>query len=442
MGLTAFSLSNIWFALETADEEHSIFDFDVLLANATLLKTVGMSLVAILLATELNVFHRILDTVSLTLDQWAICFVVSLAMLVVAEGRKLLGIHTVEPARQNIAAPVPVPGELKERPMVKISNKRIAQFIEPFRVKPGSKVRLPHDFDPERSSGLGAPRMPKRLLAQGVELLADYQARLAAQDTYGLLVVLQAMDAAGKDGTIRHVMSGVNPQGVSVHSFKVPVRRGPRPRLPVALPAGCRSAARSPIFNRSHYEEVLVVRVHPEFLKNQKLPPSLRRGKDIWQRRYRSINDWERHLVENGIRVVKLFLNVVNEEQRRRFLSRIDEPEKNWKFSTNDAKERTFWNDYQKAFAEVLCHTSTEWAPWYVIPADSKPFARVAAAAVIANALIDIDPQYPTVSKEQRDMLQGMRAQLGGPDTGDGHHADTAPAGAAEAVAVNDKKKS
>jgi len=327
--------------------------------------------------------------------------------------------------------------------MVKISNKRIAEFIEPFRVKPGSRVRLPHDFDPEAGKRARRTADAKEILAQGVEMLADYQARLAAQDTYGLLVVLQAMDAAGKDGTIRHVMSGVNPQGVSVHSFKVPSSEDLDHDFLWRYQKVSPERGSIAIFNRSHYEEVLVVRVHPEFLKSQKLPPSLRSGKDIWQRRYRSINDWEQHLVENGIRVVKLFLNVSNEEQRRRFLSRIDEPEKNWKFSANDAKERTFWNSYQKAFAEVLTHTSTEWAPWYVIPADSKPFARVAAAAVIANALIDIDPQYPTVSKEQRDVLQGMRASLGGTDSNDGHHADhAAEETTAEAVAGNGKKKS
>jgi len=325
----------------------------------------------------------------------------------------------------------------------KISPKRIAEFIEPFKVKPGSRVRLPKDFDPAAGKRDRRGANAKEVLAQGVEMLADYQARLAAQDTFGLLVILQAMDAAGKDGTIRHVMSGVNPQGVSVHSFKVPSSEDLDHDFLWRYQKVSPERGSIAIFNRSHYEEVLVVRVHPEFLKSQKLPPSLRRGKDIWQRRYRSINDWEQHLVENGIRVVKLFLNVSNEEQRRRFLSRIDEPDKNWKFSTNDAKERTFWNDYQKAFAEVLSHTSTEWAPWYVIPADSKPFARVAAAAVIANALIDIDPQYPTVSKEQRDMLQGMRAQLGGHDAGDGHHAnDATQEGAAEAVAVGDKGKS
>jgi PPK2 family polyphosphate:nucleotide phosphotransferase len=325
--------------------------------------------------------------------------------------------------------------------MVKISNKRIAEFIEPFRVKPGSKVRLPHDFDPEAGKRARRAADAKEILAQGVEMLADYQARLAAQDTYGLLVVLQAMDAAGKDGTIRHVMSGVNPQGVSVHSFKVPSSEDLDHDFLWRYQKVAPERGSIAIFNRSHYEEVLVVRVHPEFLERQKLPPALRRGKDIWQRRYRSINDWEYHLVENGIRVVKLFLNVSNDEQRRRFLSRIDEPEKNWKFSSNDAKERTFWNDYQKAFAEMLSHTSTDHAPWYVIPADSKPFARVAAAAVIANALIDIDPQYPRVSKEQRELLQGMRAGLGGADAADGHHAGrAAQEPATAAVASNGKK--
>src|SRR4051812_16193268 len=327
--------------------------------------------------------------------------------------------------------------------MVKISDKRIAEFIEPFRVKPGSKVRLPHDFDPQAGKRTRRQADAKEVLAQGVELLADYQARLAAQDTYGVLVVLQAMDAAGKDGTIRHVMSGVNPQGVSVHSFKVPSSEDLDHDFLWRYQKVAPERGSIAIFNRSHYEEVLVVRVHPEFLKKQKLPPALRHGKDIWQRRYRSINDWEHHLVENGIRVVKLFLNLSNEEQRRRFLSRIDEPEKNWKFSPNDARERTFWNDYQKAFADVLSKTSTEWAPWYVIPADSKPFARVAAAAVIANALIDIDPQYPRVSKEQRDVLQGMRADLGGTDANDGHHADRASEEVAvEAVTATAKKNS
>jgi PPK2 family polyphosphate:nucleotide phosphotransferase len=271
-------------------------------------------------------------------------------------------------------------------------------------------VRLSRDFDPsiERDR---SKEEAERILAQGVELLAEYQARLAAQDTYALVVILQAMDAAGKDGTIRHVMSGVNPQGVEVHSFKAPsaeeldhdyLWRYSR-RLPARGHIG--------IFNRSHYEELLVVRVHPTILAAQKLPPSARRG-DIWTRRFREVNDWERYLSDQGYRFVKLFLNLSKEEQRRRFLARIDEPDKNWKFSANDVKERAYWDDYQQAFSDVLSNTSTPWAPWHVIPADDKPLARVAAAAVIANALIQIDPRYPTVSAEARAALQEARVAL------------------------------
>jgi PPK2 family polyphosphate:nucleotide phosphotransferase len=219
------------------------------------------------------------------------------------------------------------------------------------------------------------------------------------------------MDAAGKDGTIRHVMSGVNPQGVEVHAFKTPsfeeldhdyLWRYAR-RLPARGHIG--------IFNRSHYEEVLIVRVHPEILDRQKLPPSARRG-DIWKRRFREINDWERYLSDQGYRIVKLFLNLSKEEQRRRFLDRIEESEKNWKFRASDIRERGYWDDYQKAYGDVLSHTSTEWAPWYVIPADDKPYARVAAAAVIANALIKLDPRYPTVSDEARAALLAAKAEL------------------------------
>jgi PPK2 family polyphosphate:nucleotide phosphotransferase len=244
-----------------------------------------------------------------------------------------------------------------------------------------------------------------------VEMLAEYQARLAAQDTYALLVVFQAMDAAGKDGTIRHVMSGVNPQGVEVNSFKGPsaeeLDHDYLWRYQRKLPA----RGHIGIFNRSHYEEMLVVRVHPEILDRQQLPPSSRKG-DIWQRRFREVNDWEHFLYDQGYRIVKIFLNLSREEQRRRFVSRIDEPEKNWKFSAADVRERGFWDDYQKAFSEVLSNTSTDWAPWYVIPADDKPFARVAAAGVIADALIRIDPKFPTVSPEAREALQAARVQL------------------------------
>jgi PPK2 family polyphosphate:nucleotide phosphotransferase len=291
------------------------------------------------------------------------------------------------------------------------ARKRIDEFIAPFRVKPGSKVTLAHDFDPSFKAGIEKKKRGVELLETGVQMLTEYQARLAAQDKWGVLVVLQAMDAAGKDGTIRHVMSGVNPQGVAVHSFKVPsaeeldhdfLWRYAR-RLPARGEIG--------IFNRSHYEEVLVVRVHPENLDRQKLPKKTQHG-DIWERRYRAINDWERYLCENGFRVVKLFLNLSEEEQRRRLLRRIDLPSHNWKFSAADLHERARWRDYQKAISQCLSHTSTEWAPWYVIPADRKWFARIGAAAVIVQALMEIDPQFPAVDDEQRKALLEVKAQL------------------------------
>ncbi len=242
-------------------------------------------------------------------------------------------------------------------------------------------------------------------------MLAEYQDRLAAQDTYGLLVVLQGIDAAGKDGTVRHVMSGVNPQGVTVHSFKVPSEEELSHdflwRYARHLPA----RGQIGIFNRSQYEEVLVVRVHPELLDNERLPAAAgRRG--IWGRRYREINEWERGLVDNGFKIVKLFLNISREEQRIRFLKRIDRPEKNWKFSAADVAERASWNAYQRAFSEMLTHTSTDWAPWYVIPSDHKWFARIAVGAVLVHALVELDPQYPTVSPEARAALLQARTQL------------------------------
>jgi PPK2 family polyphosphate:nucleotide phosphotransferase len=296
--------------------------------------------------------------------------------------------------------------------MAELTPRRIAKFIEPFRVEPGKRVRLPGDFDPAGTREQSKAEA-KEILASGVELLAEYQTRLAAQDTYGVVMVLQAMDAAGKDGTISHIMSGVNPQGVQVSSFKIPSSEDLdhdylwryAKRLPERGNIG--------IFNRSYYEEVLVVRVHPQILLGQKLPPKLR-GRDIWNRRFREINDWEHYLTDQGFRFVKMFLNVSKEEQRRRFLSRIDEPDKNWKFSPNDVKERAYWDDYQKAFSEVLSNTSTPWAPWYVIPADDKPFARVAAAGVLAHTLIEIDPRFPKVSAEVKAALQAAKVDLEG----------------------------
>jgi len=294
--------------------------------------------------------------------------------------------------------------------LTRVQRKRLEEFIAPFRVKPGSKVTLAKDFDPSFKEGI-KKKEGVELLKLGVQLLTEYQARLAAQDTWGVLVVLQALDAAGKDGTIRHVMSGVNPQGVSVHSFKVPsaeeldhdfLWRYVR-RLPGRGEIG--------IFNRSHYEEVLVVRVHPELLDRQKLPAKAKK-RDIWKRRYREINDWERHLTDNGFRIVKVFLNLSKEEQRIRFLRRLDLPDHNWKFSHADVNERDCWDDYQKAFSEMLLHTSTDWAPWYVIPADRKWFGRIGAASVLVHTLMEIDPRFPVVGHEQREALREAKRTL------------------------------
>jgi PPK2 family polyphosphate:nucleotide phosphotransferase len=295
--------------------------------------------------------------------------------------------------------------------MADVRAERIAELVKPLRVKPGSRVHLPKHFDPVWKAGLVKKKDGADLLQTGIAMLADYQARLAAQDTYGVLVCLQALDAGGKDGTIRHVMSGVNPQGVQVRGFKVPSSE--ELDHDFLWRYACRLPARGEIgiFNRSHYEEVLVVRVHPEVLDRQRLPDSAK-GKDIWARRYRDINNWEQYLSDNGFRLVKLFLNLSKEEQRTRFLKRIDLPEKNWKFSSADARERLRWDDYQLAFSEMLSATSTEWAPWYVIPADRKWFARICAAAVIVHTLIGIDPQFPTVSEAQRQQLVAAKADL------------------------------
>ncbi len=289
--------------------------------------------------------------------------------------------------------------------------KTLAAFIEPLRVEPGRHVVLSRDFDPGYKADFLTKEDGEGLLQRGVEVLAEYQERLAAQDTYAVLLCLQALDAAGKDGTIRHVMSGVNPQGVHVTSYKAPsaeeldhdyLWRCAR-NLPARGDIG--------IFNRSYYEEVLVVRVHPSILTNQRLPESAR-GEDVWKRRYREINDWERYLVDNGFIVLKVFLNLSKDEQRKRFLERVNEPEKNWKFSAADARERQYWDDYQEAYSQMLSHTSTEWAPWYVVPADRKWFARICVSAILAHALMAIDPKFPVLDAAGKAALEEARAQL------------------------------
>jgi PPK2 family polyphosphate:nucleotide phosphotransferase len=287
----------------------------------------------------------------------------------------------------------------------------LRRLAHQLRVPPDTRAVLPGGFDPRHTATFVHKADAEASLQAGIQQLTHYQARLAAQDSYGLLVILQGLDAAGKDGAVKHVMSGINPQGVRVTSFKVPSAEDLNHdflwRYTRELPA--RGAIG--IFNRSHYEEVLVVRVHPENLEREHLPVEARR-KDVWERRFRDINDWERHLVDNGIRVVKLFLNVSKEEQRNRLLDRIDDPDKNWKFSPGDIAERGHWDEYQHAYADVLSHTSTERAAWHVVPADHKWFARLAVAAVIVDALATLNPQFPKLGAAARRELAAARAQL------------------------------
>jgi PPK2 family polyphosphate:nucleotide phosphotransferase len=274
---------------------------------------------------------------------------------------------------------------------------------DPFIVPPGKRIRL-KDYDPGFTSHFESEDEASAKLKKDVVRLAKHHDMLYAQSTYALLVVLQGMDTSGKDGTIRHVMSGVNPQGTQVHSFKAPSTEELNHdflwRSAKVLP----ERGRICIFNRSYYEEVLVVRVHPELLQAQRLPAGSD-GKHLWKQRFEDINNFEKYLVGNGIIVLKFFLHLSKAEQRRRLLARIDEPEKNWKFSLSDLKERGYWDDYQKAYEDALIHTSTSWAPWYVVPADHKWFTRAVVADVIASKLKSLELAYPQISKADRQHL-------------------------------------
>jgi PPK2 family polyphosphate:nucleotide phosphotransferase len=277
--------------------------------------------------------------------------------------------------------------------------------------QPGEKVSLKKDFDPGFTGGFDDKTGALEHVAGNVQRLSDLQQRLYAQDTYGILIILQAMDAAGKDGAIRHVMAGVNPQGCHVTSFKSPsseeLDHDYLWRATKALPA----RGMIGIFNRSYYEEVLAVRVHPEFLAKQNLPSNGRRS-DIWKQRFQEINNFEKYLTNNGIGVIKFFLNISRKEQRKRFISRIDQPEKNWKFSVADYQERTRWDEYQSAIEEMLEHTSTESAPWFVVPSNNKWFARLAISESICSYMEQLDLQFPKVSEARMAELQGIRKQL------------------------------
>ena len=290
--------------------------------------------------------------------------------------------------------------------------KQARKYSEPFCITNGKKFRL-KDVDPGDTLKFESDEQQKaeEALAAGVEVLAELQEKLWAQDRWAVLIIFQAMDAAGKDGAIKHVMSGVNPQGCEVTSFKAPsaeeldhdfLWRCAR-RLP--------ERGRIGIFNRSYYEETLVVRVHQNFLDGQKLPPNLK-SKNIWKRRFRDITNFERYLTHNGISVLKFFLHVSKEEQQKRFLARIDDASKNWKFSLNDVREREHWDDYMDAYEQTIRHTASKYAPWYVVPADTKWFTRLVVAAAIVERMNALDLEFPKLDEEQLKALQEAKKSL------------------------------
>ena len=289
---------------------------------------------------------------------------------------------------------------------------KIDKLLRRYRIENGKHFRL-RNYDPADTHGLESELKPqaKELLADGVEELSHLQDVLAAQDRWGLLLIFQAVDAAGKDGTIKHVMSGVNPQGVDVWSFKQPsaeeLDHGYLWRCMKCVPG----RGRIGIFDRSYYEEVLVVRLHPQMLESQKLPKPLV-TKHIWQERFEDINNFERYLTRNGIAVVKFFLHLSKKEQKRRFMERLDTPDKNWKFSSADVKEREFWDAYQEAYEDMIRHTASEDAPWYVVPADNKWFTRLVVSHAVVNALKGMNLKYPKVSGAERAALAQARKQL------------------------------
>jgi PPK2 family polyphosphate:nucleotide phosphotransferase len=289
-------------------------------------------------------------------------------------------------------------------------NKR-EDFIKQFIVPSDRDISLQRDYNPDDKAHYLEKVEGEQRLQAGIESLSKYQDVLYAQDIYAVLIIFQAMDAAGKDSTIKHVMSGVNPQGCQVFSFKVPsaeeLDHDYLWRYFKALP----ERGRIGIFNRSYYEEVLVVRVHPEILEQQKLPPNFK-GPHLWKHRYQEINNFEEYLVRNGVLVLKFFLNVSKEKQRSRFLERIDLSEKNWKFSANDLAERDRWDDYMHAYEDVFNNTSTPWAPWYIIPADRKWFTHLAVAEIICHKLKELDLKYPEIGDRHRQELLIVRQTL------------------------------
>ena len=297
---------------------------------------------------------------------------------------------------------------MKQDSIVKAAHK----FSKPFRITNGKKFRL-KDHDPGDTLDFTEKDKPraKEALAAGVQALAELQDKLYAQDQWAVLLIFQAMDAAGKDGVIKHVMSGINPQGCEVHSFKAPTSEELDHDYLWRCSKRVPERGRIGIFNRSYYEEVLVVRVHPQILQKQKVPRELL-TKTIWDERHEDIKSFERYLGRNGVLVRKFFLNVSKEEQKKRFLERIDNPDKNWKFSTTDSHERKFWKDYQNAYEDMIRATATEEAPWYVVPADHKWFSRLVVAAAVIDALASLDLAYPKVGEAQLKELAAAKEEL------------------------------
>jgi PPK2 family polyphosphate:nucleotide phosphotransferase len=293
---------------------------------------------------------------------------------------------------------------------MKTSKLNLEKLADRYRIDHGKKFRL-KDFDPADTWKLKDEERAKEYLERGVRRLAELQERLYAQDQWSILLIFQAMDAAGKDGAIEHVMSGVNPQGCQVFSFKAPSAEDLDHDFMWRCMRCLPERGRIGIFNRSYYEETLVVRVHPEYLAHERLPQRLV-GDGIWRERFEDIRGIERYLGRNGVIVRKFFLNVSREEQRCRFLSRLEEPGKNWKFSATDVQERERWDEYMEAYEETIRHTATEVAPWYVIPADHKWFTRLVVASAVIDALEELDLQFPKVTKAQRAVLEEAGAKL------------------------------
>ncbi|HKD71542.1 MAG TPA: polyphosphate kinase 2 family protein [Candidatus Acidoferrum sp.] len=295
-------------------------------------------------------------------------------------------------------------------PTPKAAN--IHNFIKPYVVVSGKKFIL-KDHDPRDMHHLNSEDKPeaKRLVEESVRMLAELQEVLYAQSSWGLLLIFQAMDAAGKDSTIRHVMSGVNPQGVDVFSFKSPSSEEMSHDFLWRTNRSLPPRGKIGIFNRSYYEEVLVVRVHPELLENQRIPEKLR-GEHFWRHRFEDIQAFEHYLTRNGIAILKFFLNVSKKEQKRRFLERLEDPRKHWKFSAADIRERKRWDDYQDAYEKMIRNTASEYAPWVVVPADNKWFTRLVVVATIVDALTSLDLEYPKLNDKQLKELAAARKQL------------------------------